>query len=66
VVITGSSTGIGRACGLHLDSLGFRVLTADRPRTRYLVSRRAKVMAALARFLPDRALDRMIARATGS
>jgi NAD(P)-dependent dehydrogenase (short-subunit alcohol dehydrogenase family) len=41
-------------------------LTSDRPRTRYLVTRRAKAMAAFARFLPDRALDRMIARATGS
>ena len=41
-------------------------LTADRPRTRYWVSRRAKVMGTLARFLPDRALDRLIARATGS
>jgi hypothetical protein len=41
-------------------------LTADRPRTRYLVSRRAKMFAALARFLPDRTFDRMIARATGS
>jgi NAD(P)-dependent dehydrogenase (short-subunit alcohol dehydrogenase family) len=41
-------------------------LTSDRPRTRYLVSRRAKMFAAFARFLPDRALDRMIARATGS
>jgi NAD(P)-dependent dehydrogenase (short-subunit alcohol dehydrogenase family) len=40
-------------------------LTADRPRTRYLVSRRAKMLATFSRFLPDRALDRMIARATG-
>jgi NAD(P)-dependent dehydrogenase (short-subunit alcohol dehydrogenase family) len=41
-------------------------LTSDRPRTRYLVTRRAKMLAAFARFLPDRAFDRMIERATGS
>jgi NAD(P)-dependent dehydrogenase (short-subunit alcohol dehydrogenase family) len=39
-------------------------LTSDRPRTRYLVTRRAKMLAAFARFLPDRTFDRMIERAT--
>jgi NAD(P)-dependent dehydrogenase (short-subunit alcohol dehydrogenase family) len=38
-------------------------LTASRPRTRYLVGRDAKLRARLARVLPDRAMDRMIARA---
>jgi NAD(P)-dependent dehydrogenase (short-subunit alcohol dehydrogenase family) len=38
-------------------------MTADRPRTRYLVGREAKVRARLARLLPDRVLDAMIARA---
>jgi NAD(P)-dependent dehydrogenase (short-subunit alcohol dehydrogenase family) len=38
-------------------------LTAKRPRTRYLVGRDAKVRAALARVVPDRVLDRLIARA---
>ena len=40
-------------------------LTADRPRTRYLVGRDAKVRAAMARVIPDRIFDRMIARAMG-
>ena len=39
VVVTGSSTGIGRACALHLDRLGFKVFAgvrkeADRERLR--------------------------------
>jgi NAD(P)-dependent dehydrogenase (short-subunit alcohol dehydrogenase family) len=40
-------------------------LTADRPRTRYLVGREAKMRARLAKVLPDRLFDRMIARAMG-
>jgi NAD(P)-dependent dehydrogenase (short-subunit alcohol dehydrogenase family) len=40
-------------------------LTARRPRTRYLVGRDAKIRAALAKVLPDRVFDRMIARAMG-
>ena len=35
-------------------------VTARRPRTRYLVGRDAKFIAAMAKVLPDRALDRMI------
>jgi NAD(P)-dependent dehydrogenase (short-subunit alcohol dehydrogenase family) len=38
-------------------------LTARRPKTRYLVGRDAKVRAAVARVLPDRAFDALIARA---
>lgn len=38
-------------------------LTARRPRTRYLVGRDAKMRAKLARLLPDRAFDALVARA---
>jgi NAD(P)-dependent dehydrogenase (short-subunit alcohol dehydrogenase family) len=40
-------------------------LTADRPRTRYLVGRDAKLRARMAKVLPDRVMDRMIGRALG-
>jgi NAD(P)-dependent dehydrogenase (short-subunit alcohol dehydrogenase family) len=42
-----------------------RALTANRPRTRYVVGGEAKVRAQLARLLPDRAMDRLIGRALG-
>ena len=38
-------------------------LTAARPRTRYLVGRDAKIQAVLARVLPGRALDALLAAA---
>ncbi len=38
-------------------------LAARRPRTRYVVGREAKVQAAAARLLPDRAFDALVARA---
>jgi NAD(P)-dependent dehydrogenase (short-subunit alcohol dehydrogenase family) len=41
-------------------------LTASRPRTRYLVGSDAKLRARMARVLPDRVMDRMIARALGA
>jgi NAD(P)-dependent dehydrogenase (short-subunit alcohol dehydrogenase family) len=37
-------------------------LTARRPRTRYVVGRDAKVQAVIARLVPDRARDRLLAR----
>jgi NAD(P)-dependent dehydrogenase (short-subunit alcohol dehydrogenase family) len=40
-------------------------LTAERPRTRYLVGRDAKGRALVARLLPDRVMDRIIGRALG-
>jgi NAD(P)-dependent dehydrogenase (short-subunit alcohol dehydrogenase family) len=40
-----------------------RALTARRPKTRYLVGRDAKLRAAIAKRLPDRAMDSLIARA---
>jgi NAD(P)-dependent dehydrogenase (short-subunit alcohol dehydrogenase family) len=42
-----------------------RALTATKPKTRYLVGRDAKLRARLAKILPDRTFDRMIARAMG-
>jgi NAD(P)-dependent dehydrogenase (short-subunit alcohol dehydrogenase family) len=41
-------------------------LTADRPRTRYLVGPDARAMAFLKKLLPDRLRDRLIVRATGA
>lgn len=40
-------------------------LTARRPRTRYLVGADARGQALLARLLPDRVMDRIVARAMG-
>jgi NAD(P)-dependent dehydrogenase (short-subunit alcohol dehydrogenase family) len=40
-------------------------LTADKPKTRYLVGRDAKMRAPAAAILPDRAMDAAIARAIG-
>jgi NAD(P)-dependent dehydrogenase (short-subunit alcohol dehydrogenase family) len=37
-------------------------LTAPKPRTRYVIGGRAKMQAAIARWLPDRTRDRLIAR----
>lgn len=39
-----------------------RAMTAEKPRTRYLVGRDAKVNATVQRLLPDRVMDRIIAR----
>ena len=41
-------------------------LTSDKPRTRYLVGPRTRVMALLATVLPDRWFDRLIARISRS
>jgi NAD(P)-dependent dehydrogenase (short-subunit alcohol dehydrogenase family) len=40
-------------------------LTAQRPRTRYAVGRDTRIRLALARLLPARVMDRLIARAMG-
>jgi NAD(P)-dependent dehydrogenase (short-subunit alcohol dehydrogenase family) len=40
-------------------------LTARRPKTRYLVGRDARILAALAQVLPDRALDNLLTRQMG-
>ena len=38
-------------------------LTAERPKTRYVVGRTGRVMVALERWLPDRLFDRLVGRA---
>ncbi len=40
-------------------------LTANRPRARYLVGRDAKLRGAAGKVLPDRLMDRLVARAMG-
>ena len=40
-------------------------LTANRPKTRYLVGTDAKAMVLIRRLLPDRVTDRLVARVTG-
>jgi NAD(P)-dependent dehydrogenase (short-subunit alcohol dehydrogenase family) len=40
-------------------------LTAERPRTRYVIGNEARIQIALRTFLPDRAADAVIARAMG-
>jgi NAD(P)-dependent dehydrogenase (short-subunit alcohol dehydrogenase family) len=42
-----------------------KALTAKRPRTRYLVGRDAKLRGPMAKFLPDRVMDRAIVKALG-
>lgn len=42
-----------------------KALTADRPRTRYLVGRDAKINARVRKLVPDRLFDRLIAREVG-
>jgi NAD(P)-dependent dehydrogenase (short-subunit alcohol dehydrogenase family) len=43
-----------------------KALTADRPRTRYVVGNDARIRAQLARLLPDRVMDKLIGRALGA
>jgi NAD(P)-dependent dehydrogenase (short-subunit alcohol dehydrogenase family) len=40
-------------------------LTASRPKTRYLIGRQAKIQARLAKVIPDRLFDRLVAREMG-
>jgi NAD(P)-dependent dehydrogenase (short-subunit alcohol dehydrogenase family) len=40
-------------------------IEADKPRARYLIGRDAKIMAAVTKRLPDRVVDRLIARSLG-
>jgi NAD(P)-dependent dehydrogenase (short-subunit alcohol dehydrogenase family) len=43
-----------------------KALTAKKPRTRYLVGRDAKLRGPLAKIIPDRVMDRLIARTLGA
>ncbi|MBA3358055.1 MAG: SDR family oxidoreductase [Thermoleophilaceae bacterium] len=59
------ATETGVAPGEVAEVIG-TALTSARPRTRYLVGRDAKARAALARVLPDKVFDLLIARALSS
>lgn len=50
---------------LEVAKVVAHALTAARPKTRYLVGKDAKLRARLAKFLPDRLRDRMIAKRLG-
>lgn len=53
--------------GISADAVAKAVdhaLTAKRPRTRYLVGKDAKAVGTLSRFLPDRAIDTIVAKVT--
>lgn len=56
---------IAARTGIEPDAVAERIehaLTARRPRTRYLVGRDARLRAAVAKRLPDRAFDALVAR----
>ncbi|MTV27880.1 SDR family NAD(P)-dependent oxidoreductase [Nitriliruptoraceae bacterium ZYF776] len=61
---------LGYAAALDRDGLAadeaagtvVTAVTAARPRTRYTIGREAALLSRLVRFVPDRSLDRMIAR----
>ncbi|MGH2782780.1 MAG: SDR family oxidoreductase [Thermoleophilaceae bacterium] len=63
-----ATTKIAKESGIEprevAEAIG-RALTAKRPRARYLVGRDAKLREPAARLLPDRLMDRLIARAMG-
>ncbi len=52
----------GAPASLVADAV-FHAVTSPSPRTRYLVGRDARINGFLARFIPDRVRDRLIARA---
>jgi len=58
-------TGAQGIPALEVAKVVEHALTSPRPKTRYLVGSRAKVQAQLKRFLPDRMMDRLIARELG-
>jgi NAD(P)-dependent dehydrogenase (short-subunit alcohol dehydrogenase family) len=58
------ATETGSEPGAVAEVIG-EALTASRPRTRYLVGGDAKMRARMSKILPDRVMDRMIARALG-
>jgi NAD(P)-dependent dehydrogenase (short-subunit alcohol dehydrogenase family) len=57
VVVTGASSGIGRANALRLAAAGWHVYAGVRPRARYLVGKDAQTLANLVRFVPTSTLD---------
>ena len=66
VLITGCSSGIGRAADAQdIAKVITRAVTAQRPRTRYLINPVAKGVVTMNRLLPGRAYDAVIRRQYG-
>jgi NADP-dependent 3-hydroxy acid dehydrogenase YdfG len=70
VVVTGASSGIGRACSLDLHRRGFRVSqNVERMRRLVQIAQRTGAKperVAIDRLLPTRLGDRVMARFAGS
>jgi NAD(P)-dependent dehydrogenase (short-subunit alcohol dehydrogenase family) len=67
VVVTGASSGIGRATAIGRARRGHLVFAEDRrPRPRYVVPASARPLITLLTSLPDRLADRAEQRALGA
>ena len=62
---TARKTGARGVPALEVAKVVEHALTAEKPKTRYLVGREAKVLAAMRKVMPDRVLDRLVAREMG-
>ena len=62
---TARKTGERGVPALEVAKVVEHALTAETPKTRYLVGREAKVLAAMKKVIPDRLLDRLVAREMG-
>lgn len=67
VLITGASTGIGRAAALHLDAREWRVFAGvRREEDAESLRTEASGQALAKKLLPDRAVDWLVRRMTGA